>query len=64
MTAPAVVLALIVCGVTAGEIHDDCEHIEIRARSCAEAAAWARGWIPAGHVVASAACSEERVASR
>jgi hypothetical protein len=59
-----VVLAMLVCNVVDGQPGDDCETLEISARSCAEAAAWARGWIPPGYVVALAQCTEQRQASR
>jgi len=59
-----VLLSLLVCNLTPDGFGDDCEEMDIRARTCAEAAAWAQGWIPPGHGIAMAECREQRVAER
>jgi hypothetical protein len=64
MIPALVLLVLLVCDVTPDGWGDECETVEIRARSCGEAMAWARGWIPPGHGVAMAQCVEQRRAAR
>jgi hypothetical protein len=64
VTPGLVLMTLLLCSVTAHGWGDDCEHIEIRARSCAEAAAWARGWTPTDWAVVAATCTEQRQAAR
>jgi hypothetical protein len=60
---PLVLLSLLICDAIEGQPGDDCETLEVRASTCTEAVAWAQGWIPPGHVVAMAHCTEQRQAS-
>jgi len=65
MSPALVLLSLLICAIERdGTFADDCDGMEIRARSCPEAMAWARGWIPPGHGVAMAQCVEQRQAAR
>lgn len=64
ISAPLVLLTLFVCALENGQPSDDCEGIEVRARSCPEALTWALGWIPPAHVVVHTRCTEQRVAAR
>lgn len=63
MNAFVVFLAML-CPIHAGQPGDHCDDIEIRARSCTEAAAAARQWLPAGWAIMAAECREERQAAR
>lgn len=59
-----VLLVALLCPIHAGEPSHDCDDIEVRARSCPEAAMAARQWLPAGWAIMAAECREERQASR
>jgi hypothetical protein len=64
MTAPLVLMTLMLCAVTPEGWGDDCETVEIRAAHCEQAAAWAGAWMPQDWGVVAATCSEQRQASR
>ncbi len=55
-----VVLTLLVCPAGPAPGDYECDDMEVRARTCEEAAAWALGWVPPGFVVVAATCRDER----
>ena len=64
MTPALVLLTLTICPITPHGWGDECETVEIRAAHCAQAAAYARGWMPPNWGVVRAECQEQRQASR
>jgi hypothetical protein len=64
MSPALVLLTLTLCPLTPHGWGDDCETVEIRAANCAQAAAWARAWMPKDWGAVAATCAEQRQASR